>query len=195
MSNQLNTFIMKKNPTCVSTTPEEMYLELQAERKQMCQNAFVPPLPNNAFVSAPPNKEYGWLEKNDKYIIYKNDYPTIRNQDVCLIIKKEIAKRAMITKLLPPNKELSSAKTGKIVLKLIKDAFGCWDYINDEKIKNLPAFPEILWAKIKNAPLSPKEQLKAFELPNARKIIRKQAAKWLYLCPKADEKARKLGWL
>lgn len=32
---------MEKNPTCVSTTPEEMYWELQAERKQILENAIL----------------------------------------------------------------------------------------------------------------------------------------------------------
>lgn len=164
--------IMEKNLTCVSTTPEEMYLELQAEKEQIHQNASAQTL---------PKEEYAWLEKNDKYIIYKNDCNPPRNQDVCIILEKKFAKRAMVAGLLPTNKGLSPAKAGEIVLTMVDRAFSRLYYMNEEKIKDLPTFPKIVLAKAKNRAFSHEELLKVFELPNAQEIILEQVKKWITL--------------
>ncbi len=75
---------MEKNVNCVSTTPEQMYAELQAEKKQ---RAPIKPQQSASIseVNTPQDLErpYGLIQKKDKCIIYKRNGKSIKNGDIC----------------------------------------------------------------------------------------------------------------
>ena len=74
----------EKNVNCVSTTPEQMYAELQAEKKQ---RAPIKPQQSESISEVNPPQDlerpYGLIQKEDKCIIYKRNGKSIKNEDIC----------------------------------------------------------------------------------------------------------------